>query len=87
MQNVINALKQIKNFNILTNAEGNGRFDIARIQENEIISKLNENNVLPIGYIAISLTQFLKYNKIAYSSKLDSSVLRFGSSLYRLRGA
>ena len=42
MQNIINALKNIK-FNILTHAEGNGRFDIARIQENEIISKLNEN--------------------------------------------
>lgn len=72
MQNVINALKQIKNFNILTHAEGNGRFDIAHIQENEIISKLNENNILPVGYIAISLTQFLRCNKIAYSSKLDS---------------
>lgn len=72
MQNVINALKQIKNFNILTHAEGNGRFDIAHIQENEIISKLNENNVLPIGYIAMSFTQFLRYNKIVYSSKLDS---------------
>jgi hypothetical protein len=72
MQNIINTLKQIEKFNILTKAEGNGRFDIARIQENEIISKLNENNVLPIGYIAISLTQFLRYNKIAYSPKLDS---------------
>lgn len=72
MQNIINTLKQIKNFNILTHAEGNGRFDIARIQENEIISKLNENNVLPDGYIALSFTQFLRYNKITYSSKLDS---------------
>lgn len=72
MQNIINTLKQIKNFNILTHAEGNGRFDIAHIQENEIISKLNENNVLPDGYIALSFTQFLRYNKITYSSKLDS---------------
>jgi hypothetical protein len=71
MQNIINTLKRI-NFNILTHAEGNGRFDIARIQENEVITKLNENEVLPVGYIAISLTQFLKYNKIAYSKKLDS---------------
>ena len=70
MQNVINALKQIKNFNILTQAKGNGRFDIARIQENEVITKLNE--VLPCTYIAISLTQFLRYNKITYSKKLDS---------------
>lgn len=69
MQNIINTLKRI-NFNILTHAEGNGRFDIARIQENEVITKLNE--VLPCGYIAISLTQFLRYNKIAYSKKLDS---------------
>ena len=62
MQNIINTLKQIEKFNILTKAEGNGRFDIARIQENEVITKLNE--VLPCTYIAISLTQFLRYNKI-----------------------
>lgn len=72
MQNIINTLKQIEKFNILTKAEGNGRFDIARIQENEVITKLNENEVLPAGYIAISLTQFLRYNKIQYSQKLDS---------------
>jgi hypothetical protein len=72
MQNIINTLKQIEKFNILTKAEGNGRFDIARIQENEIITKLNETNVLPDGYIALSFTQFLRYNKISYSKKLDS---------------
>lgn len=72
MQNIINTLKQIEKFNILTKAEGNGRFDIARIQENEVITKLNENGVLPAGYIAISLTQLLRYNKKAYSKKWDS---------------
>lgn len=72
MQNIINTLKRIEKFNILTHAKGNGRFDIARIQENEVITKLNENNILPIGYIAISLTQFLRYKKIPYSKKLDS---------------
>lgn len=71
MENFINILKHIK-FNILTHAEGNGRFDIARIQENEIISKLNENNILPEGYIALSFTQFLRYNNIKYCPKYDS---------------
>ena len=79
MQNIINTLKRIKNFNILTKAEGNGRFDIARIQENEVITKLNENEVLPVGYIAISLTQFLRYKKIPYSQRPLSTALKTDS--------
>lgn len=71
MENFINILKHIK-FNIITKAEGNGRFDIARIQENEIISYFNSLSEFNTNYIAFTLTQFLLMHGQYYNSYLDS---------------
>lgn len=71
MENFINILKHIK-FNIITKAEGNGRFDIARIQENEIISYFNSLSAFNTNYIAFTLTQFLLIRGQYYNTYLDS---------------